>query len=72
MALLSELNAQQIREVVLELGEDADRQYAPRLPEVRAIIVKRMPNPIPVYFTGPRISMRACEMEAEVRVYMRD
>jgi hypothetical protein len=29
-SLLRGFNAQQIREVVLQLGEDSDRQYAPR------------------------------------------
>jgi hypothetical protein len=57
---------------VLRLGEDTERQYAPRPAEVRAIIVKRTPKPISVAFTGPRLSMRACEMEAEVRVYARE
>ncbi|WCH29179.1 hypothetical protein [Aeromonas salmonicida] len=34
-SLLRGVNAQQIREVVLELGLDADRQFAPRPSEVR-------------------------------------
>ncbi|MGY4045938.1 hypothetical protein ACW5XW_07575 [Aeromonas piscicola] len=71
-SLLRGFNAQQIREAVLLLGEDADRQYAPRPAEVRAVILKRMPKPIQVTFSGPSISMRACEMEAVVRVYMRN
>jgi hypothetical protein len=70
-SLLRGFNAQQIREVVLQLGEDADRQFAPRPAEARAIIEKPNPKPTRVAFNGPKISMRACEMEAVVRVYQR-
>ncbi len=70
-SLLRGFNAQQIREAVLQLGEDADRQYAPRPAEVRALILHRNPAPrAPA--TGYLVSIRACEMEAEVRVYLRD
>lgn len=61
----------QIREVVLLLGEDANRQYAPRPAEVRAAILRNnhVPRAAPV---GRQVSFRVCEMEAEVRVYLRD
>ncbi|MGL5070685.1 MAG: hypothetical protein ACRC61_05390 [Aeromonas salmonicida] len=70
-SLLRGFNAQQIREAVLLLGEDADRQFAPRPAEVRAAILRN--NPVPrTAAIGRRVSLRVCEMEAEVRVYLRD
>lgn len=70
-SLLRGFNAQQIREAVLQLGEDADRQYAPRPAEVRAAILRN--NPVPrTAPMGRRVSLRVCEMEAEVRVYLRN
>ncbi|ARW81934.1 hypothetical protein [Aeromonas salmonicida] len=70
-SLLRGFNAQQIRETVLQLGEDADRQFAPRPAEVRAAILRNNPVPrsAPV---GRQVSLRVCEMEAEVRVYLRN
>ncbi|CAB5656991.1 Uncharacterised protein [Aeromonas hydrophila] len=70
-SMLRGFNAQQIREAVLQLGEDADRQFAPRPAEVRAVIQNRIPasRATPV---GYQISRRACEMEAEARVFQRD
>ena len=69
--LLRGFNAQQIREAVLQLGEEADRQFAPRPAEVRGVILRNNPVPrsAPV---GRQVSLRACEMEAEVRVYLRN
>ncbi|WP_338157598.1 hypothetical protein [Aeromonas salmonicida] len=70
-SMLRGFNAQQIREAVLQLGEDADRQYAPRPAEVRAAILRNNP----VHRSAPvcrQVSLRVCEMEAEVRVYLRD
>lgn len=69
-SMLRGFNAQQIREAVLQIGEDADRQFAPRPAEVRAAIQQRSPasRATPA---GCRVSMRACEMEAEVRVLLR-
>lgn len=70
-SLLSGFNAQQIREAVLQLGEDTERQYAPRPAEVRAEILRRLP---PVR-TKPRqlvFSIAACQMEATVTVLQRD
>ncbi|HDO1314666.1 TPA: hypothetical protein P2Q95_000433 [Aeromonas veronii] len=70
-SLLRGFNAQQIREAVLQLGEDANRQYAPRPAEVRGVILRN--NPIPrAAPVGHQVSFRVCEMEAEVRVYLRD
>ncbi|MBW3844967.1 hypothetical protein [Aeromonas hydrophila] len=69
-SLLRGFNAQQIREAVLLLGENADRQYAPRPAEVRAVILRN--NPVPrAAPVGRQVSLRVCEMEAEVRVYLR-
>lgn len=70
-SLLRGFNAQQIREVVLQLGEDADRQFAPRPAEVRSAILKAAPVAT-VPRSGPCISIRACEMMAVVRVLQRD
>ncbi len=70
-SMLRGFNAQQIREAVLQLGEDADRQFAPRPSEVRVAILRN--NPVPRAEPGGRqVSLRVCEMEAEVRVYLRD
>lgn len=70
-SLLRGFNAQQIREAVLQLGEDDDRQFAPRPAEVRAAILRN--NPVPrAAPVGRQVSLRVCEMEAEVRVYLRD
>lgn len=70
-SMLRGFNAQQIREAVLQLGEDADRQFAPRPAEVLAVILRNyhVPRAAPV---GRQVSLRVCEMEAEVRVYLRD
>ncbi|MHC6657029.1 hypothetical protein [Aeromonas salmonicida] len=70
--LLRGFNAQQIREAVLQLGEDADRQFAPRPAEVRAVIVNACFEPKPAPAIRPQISIRACEMSAEVRVFQRE
>ncbi len=70
-SLLRGFNAQQIREAVLLLGEDADRQFALRPAEVRAAILRN--NPVPrTAPVGRQVSLRVCEMEAEVRVYLRN
>ena len=42
-SILTGFNAQQIRDAVLQLGEDTDRQFVPRPAEVRAVIVKDTP-----------------------------
>lgn len=70
-SMLRGFNAQQIREAVLQLGEDADRQFAPRPAEVRAVIVKAAPSAT-VPQSGPCISIRACEVIAEARVFQRE
>jgi len=70
-SMLRGFNAEQIREAVLRLGEDADRQFAARPAEVRAAILRNNPvsRAAPV---GRQVSLRVCEMEAEVRVYLRN
>ncbi|ENC9555069.1 hypothetical protein ACSZMY_04700 [Aeromonas hydrophila] len=70
-SMLKGFNAQQIREAVLQLGEDAERQFAPRPAEVRAVIVKATPAAT-VAQSGPCISIRACEVIAEARVFQRE
>lgn len=71
-SLLKGFNAQQIREAVLQLGEEDDRQFAPRPAEVRTEILRRLP---PAVRTKPRqlvFSIAACRMEATVTVLQRD
>lgn len=70
-SMLRGFNAQQIREAVLQLGEDVERQFAPRPAEVRAAILQRSAasRATPA---GCQVSMRACEMMAEARVFQRE
>ncbi|MDX7786017.1 hypothetical protein [Aeromonas caviae] len=70
-SMLKGFNAQQIREAVLQLGEDVERQFAPRPAEVRAAILQRSAasRATPA---GCQVSMRACEMMAEARVFQRE
>ncbi|WP_429049837.1 hypothetical protein [Aeromonas hydrophila] len=70
-SMLRGFNAQQIREAVLQLGEDVERQFAPRPAEVRAVIVEAAPVAT-VAQGGPCLSIRACEVIAEARVFQRD
>lgn len=68
---LSGLTPDQITEAVLELAGDTSRQFAPRPAEVKAAILQR--NPVQKCApAGRQISIRACEMQAEARVYVRD
>ncbi|MFB2866273.1 hypothetical protein [Aeromonas sp. MdU4] len=64
----------QIREVVLDMAADVDRQFAPRPAEVRAEILRRFPTTSATRSKSPRlvISIAACEMEATVTVLQRD
>lgn len=71
-SLLKGFNAQQIREAVLNIGEDADRQFAPRPAEVRAAILQRSSAFRAAPMGGGQVSIRACEMAAEVRVFLRE
>lgn len=59
------------RRSVCSVGEDAARQYSSRPAEVRAAILRNNPVPRAVP-AGQQVSLRVCEMEAEVRVYLRD
>lgn len=70
-SMLRGFNAQQIREAVLQLGEDVERQFAPRPAEVRAVILQRSSAYRPVTASF-QVSIRACEMVAEARVLQRD
>lgn len=57
-----------VREAVLKLADDADRHFAPRPAEVKALMTSMMQAAQPTASTGQTISIRACEMIAEVRV----
>ena len=58
----------QIREVVLDMAADIERQFVPRPAEVRAEVLRRLPpEPRQLLF-----SIGACEMEATVIVLKRD
>lgn len=61
-----------VREAVLKLADDADRQFAPRPAEVKALMASMMQAAQPTAQTGQTISIRACEMIAEVRVLKRE
>lgn len=60
-----------VREAVLHLADDVDRKFAPRPAEVKALMASMMQGAQPTAQTGRTISIRACEMEATVRVYLR-
>ncbi len=62
----------QVREAVLQLADDADRQFAPRPAEVKARMASMIQAAQPVAPTEQTISIRACEMIAEVRVLKRE
>lgn len=62
-----------VREAVLQLADDAERQFAPRPAEVRAEILRRQPaTATPTRAPRLEISIRACEMRATVTVLQRD
>lgn len=61
-----------VREAVLQLADDVDRQFAPRPAEVKALIASMMQAAQPAEPTGQTISIRACEMIAEIRVLKRE
>ena len=65
-SMLRGFNAQQIREAALQLGEDADRQFAPRPVDVRRVCVELAGCDVPVVV--PSVSIRALEMQAEALV----
>lgn len=69
---LSGLTPDQITDAVLELAGDTSRQFAPRPAEVKALVVRLRQANQPVTPTGQTLSIRACEMIAEVRVLKRD
>ncbi|MFQ2047761.1 hypothetical protein ACK34J_02235 [Aeromonas veronii] len=61
----------QIREVVLDMAADVERQFAPRPSEVRAEILRRLP-PVRTKPCQLVFSIAACQMEATVTVLQRD
>lgn len=61
-----------VREAVLKLADDADRHFAPRPAEVKALMTSMMQAAQPTAQTGQTISIRACEMIAEVMVLKRE
>ncbi|MFM1663438.1 hypothetical protein [Aeromonas salmonicida] len=61
-----------VRDAVLQLADEADRQFAPRPAEVKALMARMVLAAQPVAPTGQSISIRACEMIAEVRVLKRE
>lgn len=69
---LSGLTAGQITDAVMELASDTKRQFAPRPAEVKEAILAQVKASQPVAPTGQTISIRACEMIAEVRVFKRE
>jgi hypothetical protein len=69
---LSGLTADQITDAVMELASDTKRQFAPRPAEVKEAILAQVKASQPVAPTGQTISIRACEMIAEVRVLKRE
>lgn len=62
----------QIREVVLDMAADIERQFAPRPAEVRAEILRRLPPAVRTEKRQLLFSIGACEMEATVVVLKRD
>lgn len=69
---LSGLTADQITDAVMELASDTKRQFAPRPAEVKEAILAQVKASQPVAPTGQTISIRACEMIAEARVFKRE
>lgn len=65
------LTAEQISEAVMALANDTARQFAPRPAEVRAAAMAMMAPVQSAAQIGKTISVRACEMIAEARVFMR-
>lgn len=61
-----------VREAVLKMADDAERQFAPRPAEVKALMASMMQASQPTAPTGQTISIRACEMIAEVTVLKRE
>ncbi|MFM5044091.1 hypothetical protein [Aeromonas veronii] len=69
---LSGFTADQITDAVMTLASDTGRQFAPRPAEVKAAITASLAAAQPVAPSGQTISIRACEMIAEVRVLKRE
>jgi hypothetical protein len=65
------MTAEQISEAVMALANDTARQFAPRPAEVRAAAMAMLAPVQSAVPIGQTISVRACEMIAEARVFMR-
>lgn len=65
------MTAEQISEAVMALANDTARQFAPRPAEVRAAAMALLAPVQSAAPIGQTISVRACEMIAEARVFMR-
>lgn len=65
------MTAEQISEAVLMLANDTTRQFAPRPAEVKAAALAMLAPVQSAAPIGQTISVRACEMIAEARVFMR-
>lgn len=65
------MTAEQISEAVMALANDTARQFAPRPAEVRAAAMAMLAPVQSAAPIGKTISVRACEMIAEARVFMR-
>ena len=67
-AALRGFTPRQIRDAVMRLADEVDRTFAPRPAEVKALMMMSLPTPA----TAPcQMSLRACEMIAESRVFMK-
>lgn len=65
------LTAEQISDAVMVLANDTTRQFAPRPAEVKAAAMAMLAPAQSAAPIGQTISVRACEMIAEARVFMR-
>lgn len=69
-AALRGFTPRQIRDAVMRLADDVDRTFAPRPAEVKALMMMSLPAPATA--SAPcQMSLRACEMIAESRVFMK-
>ena len=70
-AALRGFTPRQIRDAVMRLADEVDRTFAPRPAEVKALMMMSLPTPATA--SAPcQMSLRACEMIAEVRVLKRE
>ena len=67
--MLRGMSVSQIRNAVLAMAEDADRQFAPRPAEVRAMCQRMAGVQALPANASPQVSQRAVEMRAESRLF---